>query len=485
MGGTITIVGLGSGTEEDLTLAVYRKLISSPSLFVRTQHHPVIAFLTQEKIQMTFFDDIYEQSDRFEDVYESICSALLKEAADKDIIYAVPGHPTVAEKSVKLLLKQGPENGIHIDLLNGPSFMDQCFTRLHIDPIEGFMMLDALSFNEHMLNPAFHTVVCQVYDSYVASDVKLSLMEIYPDDYEVIVGISLGITGEEQIHRVPLFEMDRINGYNNVTLVYIPPMTTEPTYRTFSRLVEIIATLRGPNGCPWDLKQSHQSLKPYLLEEAYELIDEIDEENEDGIRDELGDLLLQVLLHAQIGKDEGFYHIYDVIESLNRKLIRRHPHVFGEEVAHSPEDVAVHWQRIKQEEKSSKGETKESILSGIPNALPAMMAAYKLQKKAAKVGFDWENIEDVFSKVIEELQEIKDAKTAEEKEEELGDLLFAVINVARSLQVDPEFALARTNDKFKRRFHYIEQTLKDRGVSLESADLYTMDQLWNEAKTTK
>jgi tetrapyrrole methylase family protein/MazG family protein len=241
----------------------------------------------------------------------------------------------------------------------------------------------------------------------------------------------------------------------------------------FQKLVDLVAKLRVE--CPWDREQTNQSIKKNLIEEAYELLEAIEENDNEKMIEELGDLLLQVVFHSQIKKDEGSFDINTVIEKLIEKLIRRHPHVFGNSNVKTQEEVLKQWDEIKRKEK-------ESIFDGIPKRMPALMRAVKVQNRAAKVGFEWENIDQVWKKVEEELNELKEAKTQQEKVHELGDLLIAVTNLARFMKVDPEEALHLSVDRMIKRFSYIEKKAKEMGKSLEEMSLSEMDNLWNEAK---
>ncbi len=252
---------------------------------------------------------------------------------------------------------------------------------------------------------------------------------------------------------------------------------------SWSELVNIVAKLRSPEGCPWDRAQTHTSLKRFLLEEAYELLEAIDQGDPQAMKDELGDVLLQVLLHAQIAAEQGLFSIDDVIVNLSEKLVRRHPHVFGEVAAETPEEVMVNWDAIKRREKT--GEQRRSILDGVPKELPALMRAEKIQKKAAKVGFDWDHTAEVVEKVKEEFQELEEAAATgqqQELEEELGDLLFAMVNLARFLQVDPEFALQKATAKFVERFQLLERYAEEENLDLQELDLAGLNDLWDRAK---
>jgi tetrapyrrole methylase family protein/MazG family protein len=251
----------------------------------------------------------------------------------------------------------------------------------------------------------------------------------------------------------------------------------------FNELVEIMKTLRSENGCPWDREQSHESLKRYLIEETYEVLETIDANDKKALCDELGDVLLQVVFHSEIARSEGTFDINDVITGICQKMIIRHPHVFGEGKADTPDEVLENWEAIKKKEKKLKSQT--GVLKDVPSNLPALMRSYKVQQKAAQVGFDWDDIDDAFSKVDEEIQELRDvykSNNVERITDELGDAFFALVNVSRFLKIQPELALSGTIGKFIRRFEYIEQQSTKAGKKLEDMSLAEMDELWNEAK---
>ncbi|GIQ67286.1 nucleoside triphosphate pyrophosphohydrolase [Xylanibacillus composti] len=493
----ITVVGLGSGDEQQLSLGALNKLKSGKSVYLRTERHPVVQWLRQQGVSFQAFDAIYEKHDQFPAVYAEIVEQLLREAlaAEEEIIYAVPGHPMVAEATVSSLLQQGAEQHVRIEVLGGESFLDTAFARLGIDPVQGFQLLDATSLDPAQVHPGLHTIITQVYDTYTASDVKLALMELYPDDFPVIAAHALGVEGQERIERVELYELDRLGSFGNQSLVWIPPTANEQvTNRRFDRLREIVRILRSPGGCPWDREQTHASIRKHLIEETYEVLETIDDDDPHAMCEELGDLLLQIMLHAQIEEEAGMFDVLDVIEELNEKLIRRHPHVFGDRQAGDAEEALENWQDIKAEEKRNRGidVAAMSVLDGVPRGLPAFMKALEIQKRAAKTGFDWEALPDVLDKVQEELEEFREAALAAEASdadelrehavEELGDLLFAAVNAARFLKADPEAALASANRKFTERFHYIEERLRQANMRFSDTDLQKLEQYWQEAK---
>jgi len=481
----ITILGLGAGDINQIPLGVYKKMLQAGTVYLRTKEHPVVGDLEQEGVQFVAFDSIYEKYDHFEQVYQEISNILLEKAEDGSIIYAVPGHPIVAEQTVQILLAAGKERGIDIELGGGQSFIDSVFQALKVDPIDGFQLLDGTSLTREAINLHQHVVIGQVYDTYVASNVKLTLMERLPDDYPVYV-VSAAGSENERIEEVLLYELDRVVKVNNLTSVYIPPVQEEVLlYKEFTKLREVIAELRGPNGCPWDRKQTHQSLKKYLIEEAYELIEAINDDDIDHIIEELGDVLLQVMLHAQIGEDEGYFSIDEVISGITSKMIRRHPHVFGNVKVNDVDDVLTNWEEIKSREKASQVE-ETSLLDTVSLAQPSLMRAYELQKEAAKVGFDWQEVAPVWDKVKEELQEFEAEVMKDDDSEnalkEFGDLLFAFINLARFYKIHPEEALLATNQKFTDRFRFVEKKVKESGRDFEQHTLEQLDQYWDEAK---
>lgn len=251
----------------------------------------------------------------------------------------------------------------------------------------------------------------------------------------------------------------------------------------FDELIDIMRLLRGENGCPWDKEQTHESLKKYLIEETYEVLETIDINDKKKLCEELGDVLLQIVFHSRIGEEEGTFDINDVITGISKKMISRHTHIFGTDKANTAEEVLVNWEAIKKKEKGLESQT--CVLKDVPSNLPALMRSYKVQQKAAQVGFEWDNIEDVFGKVDEEINELKDVYKSENMEkitDELGDVFFSLVNLSRFLKVQPELALTGTINKFIRRFEYVEQESTKAGKSLQNMSLSEMDELWNKAK---
>ncbi|WP_142830646.1 nucleoside triphosphate pyrophosphohydrolase [Planococcus soli] len=479
---TIHIIGLGAGDLDQLPLGVYKKLKAADNLYVRTEDHPVLVELAQEGVAFTSFDSVYEKHDAFSPVYEEIAETLIGLSQQASVIYAVPGHPLVAEQTVQNLIAAEKQGRCQLAIEGGHSFLDSLFGALRIDPIEGFQLMDGTEMTSDQVNMTQHLLIAQVYDSFSASEVKLTLMEKYPDDYPVTIVTAAG-SKDEVLRTVPLHELDRSAEVNNLTTVYVPPAADQTQrLKEWQTFRSIIAKLRSPEGCPWDREQTHESLSPFLIEEAHELLQAIQEGDDEAIADELGDVLLQVFLHAQIGQDNGYFQLEDVLESISAKMIRRHPHVFGDISAEDAEQVVANWQEIKAQEKPAA----ESLLEGQERFSSSLTTSFNYQKKAAKVGFSWPDAAGAWDKFHEELQEFQQevAKGSKARQlDELGDLLFTLVNLARFFDLSPEEAMMQANRKFQTRFSYVEQRVKEGTGNFSDYTLEQLDGFWNQAKS--
>ncbi|GAA0110366.1 bifunctional methyltransferase/pyrophosphohydrolase YabN [Clostridium tertium] len=478
----IKIIGLGPGAPEALTIGAVKALEEGENIYFRTEKHPTVDYLRGKIKEFKTYDHYYETSESFDQVYNSIAEDIVsKYKEDEEIIYAVPGHPLVAEKSVFNLMNLCDEKGISYEILPAVSFIDAMMDVLKIDPIEGLKVIDAFDMKNQILDKRIGTIITQVYNPLIASEVKLRLLEYYNDETEIYYVRAAGIVSEESVRKIPIYELDMQEDIDYLTSIYIPKDMDNK--KDFNDLVEIIDTLRGENGCPWDMEQTHESIKNQLLEEAYEVIDSINNDDIDGIVEELGDVLLHVVFHASLGKDDGYFNIYDILESICNKMIYRHPHVFSDEKVNNSGEVLENWEELKKKEKSFNTVTEE--MNAIAKALPSLIRAHKVQKKAAKVGFDWDDIEDTALKVQEELKEVLDVYKSNNKEkikDEVGDLIFACVNVARKLNIDEEEAVNSTIQKFIRRFSFIEEEALKSNKNLNEMTLKEMDLLWEQAK---
>ncbi|MGB9898987.1 nucleoside triphosphate pyrophosphohydrolase, partial [Thermanaerothrix sp.] len=478
--GGVVLLGLGPGEARLLTHEAWEWLRSIQELYVRTDQHPVVQELPAG-VQVHSFDWLYRQGQSFDAVYTAIVEKVIELAhRPQGVTYAVPGHPLVAEATGPEILRRAQAEGLPIRVIEGLSFLEPTFTALGLDPFPRLVLLDALelgTWHVPSFPPDAPVLIAQIYDRMSASEVKLTLNAFYPDEHPVTLVHAAG-TKQQQIEHLRLYEIDRSPHLGLMSALYVPPLGEATSMEAF---LEIVAHLRAPDGCPWDRQQTHKSLRSHLLEEAYEVLAAIDADDPQALQEELGDLLLQVALHAQIASEEGEFNFTDVVRGIHHKIVRRHPHVFGTLKVEGVEGVLRNWERLKQAEREANGQEERSLLAGVPLALPALTQAQELQDRAARVGFDWPEIAPVWEKVREELQEVLTAPDERAREKELGDLLFAVVNLARWYKVDAESALRATNQRFRQRFAHIEQRAREMGRVLGEMTLAEMDALWEEA----
>ncbi|EGW40003.1 nucleoside triphosphate pyrophosphohydrolase [Desulfosporosinus sp. OT] len=477
MSSCLHVIGLGPAGLEQLTLGNYRRICGAKKIFVRTSQHPCIQELVAEGVLVESFDEIYATEPSFEAVYERITELLRMELQKgTEVIYAVPGHPMVAEKTVQLIgekLAKDYEIVIH----SAVSFVDEIFRVLKFDPIDGVLIRNYDGLRDVGLTGQEWLIIPQVYNKLIASEVKLDLMTSYPDDAWVYVAQALG-TPLERVDKLPLYEMDH-GTYDHLTTIVLPPNSE---VISFSKLTKVMATLRSKEGCAWDREQTHDTLKSCLIEESYEVIDAIEKEDMYNLCEELGDLLLQVVFHTQLASEASEFELQDVLNGIIQKMIRRHPHVFGKEKAETADDVILTWDRIKKEEKAS-GNEKVAFFHD-PLGLPALMLATSTQRRVAKIGFDWSDIEGPWEKVQEELQELKNALAdGIGIREELGDLMFALVNLSRFLKLDAEEVLRDTIHKFQNRFLKMVDLSQEEGLDFHKLSLDEMDVYWEKAKS--
>ena len=477
----VTIVGLGPAGAEYVTEHTLQEIARVPQRYLRTGRHPS-AHLVPEA---TTFDDIYEAADTFADVYAEITDRLVAAAAQhREVLYAVPGSPLILERTVRSLRADQ-----RIDCVVHPamSFLDVIYARLGLDPVEAAVTL--IDGHEFATAAAGHTgplLVTHTHANWVLSDIKLAV-ENATGDEPVVILQRLG-SPDECITHTTWAELDRTVEADHLTSIYIPHLGA-PVGAEMVRFHQLARTLREQ--CPWDQEQTHQSLVRYLLEETYEVVDALqaldpdDPSTDEALIEELGDLLYQIEFHATIAEQEGRFTMADVAQGVHDKLVRRHPHVFppagGDKViAEDTATVLSNWDAIKQVE---KGRT--SVFEGVPHSLPSLSYADAVQRKAAKLGFDWPDVDGALPKIAEEAAEVRAAADGNDPaavHDEVGDLLFAVVNVARHLGVEPEVALRAATRKFRGRFEQVETIARERGIDLKSAGLPALDALWDEVK---
>jgi tetrapyrrole methylase family protein/MazG family protein len=473
---TIQIIGLGAGGEEDLTIRAHKALLEKIPTFVRTDRHPLVKEL-RKSINIVSFDDYFEKYETFDQVYENILHTLLEEARQHGKInYCTAGSPYFGDVVTKKLVNEykGQINTIIID---GMSFLDKCIKLSGYADYKNIKILDCLEADEFSFDLNSLNIITQVYDRDLASNLKLSLMETYPEDtYALIIDVL-----ENNVKKIPVFLLDQEKNYGFSTYFCILPIeiSNNRVYNV-SNLLRLTKKLRGPDGCPWDKKQTHDSIRQHLIEEAYEVVDAIDNNDVDNLLEELGDLLFQVVFHAQLAAEEGYFNFTDVVTKVCNKMYFRHPHVFGDVKADNIEEALISWENSKLKEK--KLTTYTDNLKNVPKALSPLSRSYKVQKRAAEVGFDWSDAQGALLKVKEELLEFIEAyedHNIDNMEEEFGDLLFALVNFARFEKINPDIALNRTINKFIDRFEYIE---KNSGKDLKEMTLKEMDELWEKSK---
>jgi len=467
----IHIVGLGPGDPRHVTLETRDLLESGMRVILRTRHHPSAAVLAANAEDC---DDLYRAARSFEDVYAAVAARVLDAATTSEVVFAVPGHPLFAERSVALLLERTAEDSIPTRVYPAVSFVDLAASALSLDLGE-LQICDATAFRVDTWRPA---LVHQLYDRDTVTVLKLQLLDHYPADHRVTLLSALG-SANESIRQLSLPELDH-RSFGYLDTLFVPPVAPLDDVRRMDGVIHVVERLHAPDGCPWDREQTHESLRPHLLEESYEALEAIDRGDPDALTEELGDVLLQVLMHAEVGARNGIFTLGDVTEHIARKLIRRHPHVFGDTTAASAEEVYQNWEQLKKAEKQ-----RDTILEGVPVTLPALAASQAIQGRARRVGFDWPDVDGPLEKLREELEELAHAANAAERAEEFGDVLFVAVNIADHLGIDAEQALRGANAKFRGRFGEVERLARDRGVDLKNLDLAGLDALWDEAKASE
>ena len=481
----VVIVGLGPGPRNTVTQATLEAIERIVVQFVRTKRHPNADLMPKA----TSFDSLYDTLPTFEDVYSAITEAVVAAAIKHgEVLYAVPGSPLILESSVAQLRA---DTRVEVQVLPALSFLDLAWEALGIDPVNaGVRLIDGHRFALEAAGERGPLLVAQVHADWVLSDVKLS-HESANGNEPVVLLHHLGLP-DQRVEHTTWQELDRVLPADHLTTLYIPQMA-EPVAGELARLHQLARTLREQ--CPWDREQTHDSLIKHLIEETYEVVDAIealdadDPATDEAFIEELGDLLYQVEFHATIAEQQGRFSMADVARSIHDKLVRRHPHVFGDVVANSANDVVQTWDEVKRAEKKSAGGASSTFVStftGVAKSGPSLQYATKIQKRAADVGFDWPNADGAFEKIIEESAEIRQAVALNSDPEtvrmELGDLLFSVVNLSRHLGHDAEQALRGASDKFRHRFEQVEQLALSRDIDLAHAPLEQLDALWDEVK---
>jgi len=477
MAGHITIVGLGPGDYERIP-AETKRLLRDPDtrVIVRTLKHPAARQLGELRT-VESGDDLYQSAETFDIVYQRLAERVVEAGSVGRVIFAVPGSPGVGERTPGLVRELAAKAGVPLEVMGGESFLDLVLLEVGVDPIrDGLVVLDGQNLPDPLLLQ-MPTIITQVDIPMVLAEVRDTLARLLPEPTPVTVLTDLG-TGQARVQAVALEALGSEHaGLRTALFLEATPVG----------LPGLIATMRRLRAeCPWDREQTHHSLVRNLVEETYELVEALarlpveapvgraDFVAYEDVEDELGDVLLQVLFHSTMAREAGAFDVEDVAERLREKLVRRHPHVFGEVEASTAREVLQNWERIKQDEKQ-----RSSLMDDVPAGLPGMERAAMLQRRASTTGFDWFGPAQVMDKVREEVAELDDALGERaEAEHELGDLLFSAVNLARHLHIDPEVALRRAVNRFENRFRRME-----RSGDLDELSFDELNRLWEAAKS--
>jgi tetrapyrrole methylase family protein/MazG family protein len=478
----IILLGLGPGDPALLTRQAWKLLNSISEIHVCTRRHPAVQGFP-EGLKVISFAEIYEQDEEdvgaiFEGIIKKVLALGLR---PEGVVYGVPGHPFIAETTSPEIFRRANQEGIPIKVIDGISFIESTFTAINQYPLPQISIVDALalSLKHHPpFPPDVPVLITQAVSKKTLAEVKHTLLALYPDDHPVQLVHFI----ESANFVVEDFMLQQIDLSENIgwsTSLYLPPLGENTSFEDFQ---ELIAHLRAPEGCPWDREQTHQTLRKNLMEETYEALHAIDQDDPVMMQEEFGDLLLQITLHGQIAAENGEFTMSDVIHGIHTKLVRRHPHVFGDVDLGDAQGVIKNWERLKALERGENDQEAKGLLEGISIAMPALAVADAYQRRAARVGFDWKEIGGVISKIKEEIDEFQLAEGKESQAEEIGDILFAMANLARWVGVDPEAALRETNVKFHQRFAAIETDAQKRGIQLSDMTLEEMDEIWEQSK---
>lgn len=468
---TLTIAPLS--TPQTLTLTAWAAVESAPALYLQTREHPSARPVLDAGLSYVSMDDLYASASDYDELNTAIADRL----TDGDsAVYAVMGGGCFAQ--LPFIQEACQRKGFDLVQLPGVPYYQAAFPEAQSGHV--------FTANEvpQTLDTEAPLYVSELDNPLLAGEVKLKLERFYPDEHPVTLAVQQS-SGTYARRTVPLYALDRQEGFFASTVLYVPtlPFENKQTYG-YEDLLAVLRRLRAPGGCPWDREQTHESLKKDIREECYELLDAIDEGSDEHIVEECGDLLMNVLFHPIIGEEQGRYDERDVTTEIVRKLIYRHPHVFGTVQVSSSEEVLKNWDALKQKEKGQQDVT--ATLKSVPRSFPALLRCEKVQKKARKVGFDFDTAADAFYKIPEETEELKSAiASGRNIEKEMGDLLFAAMNVCRLLGLDGEETLHKATDKFVDRFARMEKSISREGKKLSELSLKEMDAYWEREKLTE
>ena len=464
----ITLLGLGPGDPGLLTQEAVNWLQGLDTLYLRTKTHLAVRSLPGT-LKLTSFDDHLMQSSDYEVAEAALAAEIIRLAKEQgSITYAVPGNPLVAERTCQAIIQEARNDGISIRVIHGLSLLEPTVQLLALDTINNLVLLDALQLEKGKtpgFSPSSTAIIFHLSSQAIAAGVKRTLLSVYPQNFEVQL-VHITGTNANSVEKLPLAEMDESLNFGIGSSLFVPPLHSKASFESFQ---EIIARLRAPDGCPWDREQTHLSLRPFLLEETYETLDALDRADKMDLQEELGDLLLQILLHAQIASENADFNIHDVILGIGTKLVRRHPHVFADIDVADVSGVIRNWETIKAEERLENGLShKKGLLDGVPQALPALSQSQAIIERVGRARFQ-ALIDKGEPGVIRQILTQMDASDISDRKECIGDLLLAVSALAYRHGIDAESALREELARFRARFSQMERITLEEGVVL--ADL--------------
>lgn len=477
---SITVVSISTGDANLLTAGAMAALQGAHRLVLRTEKHPIVRWLSAQYLAYESLDALYDRAESFDAFNTAAAMYLLNAAEEPGTVYAV-SDPAI--DSTVAALRELAGDGGTVQILPGVSHADRCFAMANV-PVQDIRMTSAEKFlDDDAIDPAVSCFVSEVHSAACAGACKIKLMELLDDQTPMLI-FQGDTEGALTMQTIPLYTLDRQESYDHLTacLYSAVPLTQRKRFG-INDLCAVMTRLRAKGGCPWDQEQTHESLLPNLLEESYEFIEAAREADDEHMSEELGDVLLQVIFHAVIAKQFGEFDLHDVSTGITAKLIERHPHVFGTVKADTPEEVLKNWEQIKRRQRGLNSVS--DAMDNVSKGLSALLRAYKVQHKAAKVGFDFADSQSALAKVDEEQREVLECLlTGDDPQEELGDLLFSAVNVCRLCGVNPDIALYEAVNKFIKRFRGMENSLTNEGKSMEHLTLSEMDVYWMKEKHT-
>ena len=451
-------------SELELTLGAAESFESGKRIILHTDHSGCGDWLRDKGIEFESLDMLYEECEDFDEHIEAAADAVLEAAEGEDVIYGVLD---VRDRSVSALMERASDR---MRIIAGPSAEGALLAYVN----GAALMLEASDWEEFRLSAGENCIIRELDNRELAAEVKLKLMEVYPEECTVWL-----MAGGSSPEAIPLYDLDRMDGFDHRTCVFVPAVNDvmELERYSFEHLNQIISKLCSPGGCPWDRAQTHETLRTCMLEEAYEVMEAIDEDDPDHLYDELGDMLLQIVMHAEIGRRHGEFDITDVTTAICEKMIHRHTHIFGKDKASNPDQVLDLWNKNKKADRGFTSQTE--VLKSLTKTLPALLRAVKTLKRSGDVGMCEESIENALKNAAEVVSRLKNA---ENREEAIGNALLMLCDTARMMKIDPEIALNGAVDRFVNRFEKAEQDLRESGLEFESADSEIVRKYWDLVK---